>query len=254
MLTPDPDRRVADYDDLIRRIDALPAVARSTAPPPIRRRGFRVRLAGIVAALAVAVVAGVLLALTLIPSGPRPASGPPPAVAASGRPEVLSDRTNFAAWEIEGKATYEPDDEGVPVLTTSGSVRWTFRPSAADRLSVGFDPHRAETVDLLFADALGLRVSRTDGVAVGEFRPDGTFRPLTPVAPYPTAEAREGLVPYLSVEVQRVGDRWDVWFDHRHVGGVQSNSPSPAGSFRVRTDGRAVRVERVELERLQPAD
>lgn len=166
---------------------------------------------------------------------------------------MLSDRTNFTAWEIEGKATYEPDGEGMSVLTTSGSVRWAFRPSDADRLSVGLDPHRAETVDLLFADGLGLRVSRTDGVAAGEFRPDKTFRPLTPAAPYPTAESRDGLVPYLSVEVQRVGDRWDVWFDHRHVGGIRTPEPA-AGRLRLRTDGRAVRIERIELERLRASD
>ena len=253
MLAPDPGRRVADYDDLIRRIDALSAVARPTAPPPARSQGFPFRRAGIAAGLAVAVVAGLLLAATNAVAGPRTASGPPPTVAAAGRPEVLSDRANFAAWEIEGKTTFEPDGEGVPVLATSGSVRWAFRPSAADRLSVGLDPHRAETVDLLFADGLGLRISRTDGVAAGEFRPDGTFRPLTPVAPYPAAEAREGLVPYLSAEVQRVGSRWDVWFDHKHVGGIRTAEPA-TGRLRLRTDGRAVRVERVELERVHPVE
>jgi hypothetical protein len=38
VLTPDPDRRVADYDDLIRRIDALPVADRTTTDRPIRRR------------------------------------------------------------------------------------------------------------------------------------------------------------------------------------------------------------------------
>jgi eukaryotic-like serine/threonine-protein kinase len=251
MLTPEPERRVADYDDLIRRIDALLGMTRTTAGPPDRRKSFPVRKAGIVAGLAV--VVSVLLATILASSGPRLASGPPPAVAAAGRPEVLSDRANFTSWEKEGKVTFEPDAEGVQVLTTSGSVRWAFRPSASDRLSVGLDPHRAETVDLLFADGLGLRISRTDGVAAGVFRPDGTFRPLTPVAPYPAAETREGLVPYLSLEVQRIGNRWDLWFDHKHVGGIRTADPA-TGRLQLRTDGRAVRVERVELERLRAID
>ena len=256
MLATDPARRIADYDDLIRRIDALPAATGATgvtARPPARRRLSRTRVLGFAASLLVLVAVAALLAITLATSGPRSASGPAPAVTTSGRPEVLSDRANLAAWEIEGKVAYEPDGEGVPVLTTSGSVRWSFRPSAADRLLVGIDPHRAETVDLLFADGLGLRVSRTDGVAAGAFRPDGTFHPLSPVTPYPSAESRDGLVPYLSAEIQRIGDRWDVWFDHRHVGGVRATTPTTDGHLRLRTDGRAVRVERVELERVHPA-
>jgi len=253
MLAPDPDHRIAGYDELIRRIDGLPALAEVLVRPEARRpqRSLSLRTRTVVGLLT-AVAACVLLVTSLTTAGPRPASGPAPAVSPAGRTEVLSDKANRATWDIVGKVTYEVDDEGVSVLTASGSVGWAYRPTAADRLSVGIDLHQAETVDLLFADGLGLRVSRTDGVAVGEIRPDGRFRPLTPVAPYPSAASREGLVPYLSAEVQRIGDRWDVYFDHRHLGGVRGSAPGAGGEFRVRTDGRAVRVERVELERVHP--
>ena len=272
MLAPDPDRRVADYAELIRRIDELPLPplgAGGRASPSwwdtstVWSDGGRKGLGAgrsiprrwlIRGAVGLAVlVSGVLLAAGLSGSGPGPARGPAPEMATAGSPEVLSDRANFASWDVEGKYAYEKDGEGVEVLTTSGAIRWSYRPTGADRLSVGFDPFRAETVDLLFAGTYGLRVSRKDGVAAGEFSPDGTFRPLTPVVPYPSADAREGLVPYLSADFQRVGDRWDVWFDHKPLGGVITGGAA-GGQFRVRTDGRAVRVERVELERLRPAE
>ena len=253
MLAPDPDRRIDGYDELIRRIGELPALAEVSVRPKSRRpHRLLPPRRGAVVGLLTAVAAGALLVTNLTSAGPRPASGPAPAVAPSGRPEVLSDRANFATWEIVGKVSYEVDGEGVPVLTTSGSVRWAYRSTAADRLSVGIDLHQGETVDLLFADGLSLRVSRTDGVAAGEIRPDGSFRPLTPIAPYPSAQSRIELVPYLSAEIQRVGDRWDLWFDHQHLGGVRATTPTTDGHLRLRTDGRAVRVERVELERVHP--
>ena len=254
MLAPDPNCRVAGYEELIRGIDAIPALAVESVSPQQRQPKSLTALGGVAVGLLAAVAAVLLFVTTLSGTAPRPVSGPAPAVTTSGRPETLSDRANFAAWEIEGKFTYEPDNEGVPVLTTSGSVRWAYRPTAADRLSVGIDPYRAETVELLFAVGLGLRISRTNGAAVGEFLTDGSFRPLSPVAPFPSAESREGLVPYLSVEIQRVGDRWDVWFDHRHVGGIRTADSTAGAQLRIRTDGRAARIERVELERLHPAE
>jgi len=253
MLVPDPTQRIADYDDLIRRIEELPALAGvSVRPKPRRPRRLLALRSRTVVGLLAAVVAGVILVTSLTTSAYRTASGPAPAVSSAGHPEVLSDRANFATWEIEGKITYEVDSEGVPILTTSGSVGWAYNPTAADRLSVGIDLYQAETIDLLFADGLSLRVSRTEGIAAGEIRPDGKFRPLTPIAAYPTASSREGLVPYLSAEVQRIGDRWDVWFDHRHLGGVRATTPLTDGLLRLRTGGHAVRVERVELQRVHP--
>jgi eukaryotic-like serine/threonine-protein kinase len=255
MLVPDPDQRIADYDELIRRIDALPALKAETnvAPKPATHSRRTVRNAIIGGAITLIGMAAVL-ALTWNGSGPRTATGPAPAVVVSGRSEMLSDRANFPAWDVEGKVAYEPDGDGVPVLTSSGAIRWTYLPTETDRLSIGLDPFRAETADLLFGDGLVLRISRTNGVSAGTSTSDGQFRPLTATIPFPTPESREGLVPYLSIEIQRVGDRWDIWFDHRHVGGIRSHPPGPSERIQLRTDGRSTRVERVELERLQPAE
>jgi serine/threonine protein kinase len=249
-------QRVASYEELIRRIDALPCW-NEQPPPSRRRRTFRSPrvVAGVLPILLVA-VAVVLMG----ERGPmRALSTPAPAVVAAGGVEMLSDRANFATWKVDGKLIFETGSEGEPVVTVAGEVGWTYRTAHAERLALGIDLHRAESADVVVASTPGsvsepcLRISRTEGVAVGTVKPDGEFTPLSKVIPYPSANRREGLVPYLSVEILNTGDRWDFLFEGQHLGGY-SLTGATFGKLRVRSDGRAVRVERVELERIRLKD
>ena len=257
LMAPDPDRRPPDYDTLLRRIDELPGHPAAT-PPAVRRPAGRwsrrrVALAAGGLIVAAAAVAGGLYGV-YAPAGPRLASGPAPAARAVGPIEVLSARRNFLSWNVKGSAGFELAAEGEPVFAFSGEVGWPYRSGGGERLSVGLDPHQAETVDVVFAGVpdspavVGLRVSRVEGVAVGTVDASGRFTPLTVAVPFPTADQRAERVPYLSVELQHVGDRWDVWFEHQHLGGILA--PGRASVLSIRSDGRTARLERLELERL----
>jgi eukaryotic-like serine/threonine-protein kinase len=250
LLAAEPKDRISDYEELIRRIDAISWSNGATAADPAQKSRPRQRWKWYVGGVAIAVVVLSLVFTAWWASGPRSVDGPPPVVVASGRREVLSDRARLASWQIAGQVRYETDEDGAQVLTTSGSVTWNFDPSEANRLSLGVDPHLADTVDLLFDENLGLRISRTKGIEIGLFRGNDRFERLSANLPYPTADDRDGLVPYLSIELVRVGERWDIWFDHRHVGGVLTRKPHD-GHVTIRSQGRPVRIERVELEYLQ---
>lgn len=148
----------------------------------------------------------------------------------------------------------EADVEGARVLQVARVVGWPYRPTGAERLSIRLDLYRAESADVPFAPAadgwLAARVSRTEGVRLGVVRDDDQFTPVGRPVPFPTPDRMTDRSPYLGIEVQRAGGRWDVWFDGQHLGGVSAGRPADRVS--VRTDGRPVRVERVELDRLTP--
>ena len=254
MMAPDPARRIATYAILLDRIDALDAVAAPVGGrPPRPTRPNRRRL---LAAAAVVLTAGG--GAVLAPPGrPRALSTPAPQLNSLRRNELLSDPANMAGWAKDGLVTTtEVDAEGVPVLTIAGGVGWPYRGSAADRLSLGLDLHRAESAVVTFLppaagrDGLALRVSRTDGIQIGGVTPAGHLTPLTTGLPYPPADERVGLVPYHSVELQRTAGRWDVWYEGQYVGGVRPVSDTNPAEIRLRSDGRAVRLERLELDRL----
>jgi len=256
MMAPKLTNRIPDYEELVRRIDALPCMAnRVPERKPSRNRRRWTRPIAVSAIVAVFAFLTVMLVKRPYSTGPVAVSGLAPSVTTSGRIEVLSDRENFSSWTVNGRVVFETGTEEEPVLAISGEVRWPFRSSASERLSLGIDLNRAETVEILFADipttleGVGLRISRTEGVTVGRIKNDGEFSPLSTTVPFPRPEQREGLVPYLNVELQHVGKRWDVWFEQKHLGGFRVTQEK--SDLRVRSDGRAARIERVELERLQ---
>jgi eukaryotic-like serine/threonine-protein kinase len=257
MMHPNPRRRIHDYGELIRRIEDLPFLETNTPSRPARTGSARTLTRPILAITLVGCL--VLFAASL--GWQRPAeyvTDVPSRYHSNGRPEVLSDNANLAAWKIQGSVRFEPDGEGNEVLTAAGRVSWAYRPTPADRVSLGLDLHRAESVDVAFVprstqgEWLAVRLSRTEGIQLGILQPDASFTRLSPQLPFPKDRLQDGLVPYLSVELQRVGKRWDVWFEGQHLGGVQSVVATQSPEIQVRTDGRAARIERVELERLHP--
>jgi eukaryotic-like serine/threonine-protein kinase len=253
MMHPNPAKRIRDYAELSRRIEELPFWENQTPAKRVRTRSPRLAKRAMLAGVGIVIL---LVAFLWWRGSAEYLSTPPERYHSNGRPEVLSDNVNLASWMIDGTVRFEPDGEGNEVLTTAGRVSWAYRPSEADRISLGFDLHRAESVDVAFVprnsdgEWLAVRLSRTEGIQLGILKPNASFTRLSPILPFPTDRMREGLVPYQTVELQRVGNRWDAWVEGHYLGGVQSSSAKKSPEIQVRTDGRAVRIERVELDRL----
>ncbi len=255
MMAPNAQHRIADYADLMRRIDELPCM-QPAAPRRVLRTVQPTRTMRRVA-VGASLIAALIIGIAVASSSDklRFVASPAPVWAKTGQSELVSDRANQRSWPLEGSLANEFGADGEPVLTISGRIGWPILPTPADRFSIGLDLYRAGSADIVFAGAtepnesLVLRISRTQGVQLGITSATGLLTPLGPSVPMPSAESREGLVPYVSLELQRDGNRWDAWFENHHLGGVIVPATSLRPELQLRTDGRAVRVERVECLR-----
>jgi hypothetical protein len=256
MMASRPDDRPSDYDELIARIDALPAVAGAVTPAavPVPRRRTRRRwrwpaAVGLIAA--VALVAGGLWA-----AWPRPETSAGRYVA-SEPPMPLFSRAGFDRWTPEaGEWGLAADDEKVTVMEGRGRVRLRLPPFADYQLTLGLDPREAAAAEARVGRAAGpvyaVRVDLAGGATFGvRDTPDGAFRPLGPAVPVPPAAARPGGRPYLEVKLERTGGAWAAWFDGKPLGRAADPArPEPAAWLLV--EGGAARVDTAELTPLVP--
>jgi serine/threonine protein kinase len=248
MMAPDPAQRIDSYEELLRRIDSLPAMQglRPASPPPRRAWPWRPIAAAVALALA---CGGAWWWLT------RP--GPPPPAGryvSTGQSELLFDGKNLPPWSpVGGEWRIEDDFERSPVLAGTEGLRRRFRPYLPNfRLTLGLDLHEALSCEVsLEGEEAALRLSRKDGVAAGR-RTRETFEALGQAIPYPTSEQLEGKSPYLEIRIEQAGGRRFLWFDGRRAADWPAPEPPRDPALSVRARGGKVRIAYASMEELRP--
>jgi hypothetical protein len=269
MMATDPAERVADYDELLARIDALPVMragsgerAAVAAPAAPRRR--RWLLAGGVGWLAVAAGTAAVAWPGRGQPGPEPAAAPAGRAefVSTGRTEELFNGQTMLGWTPAGGQAWElvRDEEKTPVLTGAGAVRRAFHAFPSYRLIVGLDLYKAAAAEVTVAvpdgpDAprYGVRLTRAGGAVFGKRAgAGGAFEPAGAGVPLPSAAELDGKSPYLEVRCDRAGGRWRVWFRGKPLGDVPDDGGPAAAELRVAAEGGPVRLDSARLEELRP--
>ncbi len=281
MMAPDANDRIATYEELIDRIERLPASREPASAPPAARPATRpasrpaapgeaapkswrhaAAVVGLIALVAVEVHRARLV---------RPAAAASPTTAAryvsGGDQEALFDGVSLAHWlppAAGGSWHKETDDEGAPVLAGTDFTRRTFSHHANYRVILGLDVYQAAAAEVHFAipakapdsaRRFVLRVSKAGGAVFGTRDGDrGPFRPLGPPVPFPPASWLEGRRPYLEVRVERTGDVWLVWFNGEPAGREADDGTPKAAEMRLAAEGGPARVDSVVLEKLTVAE
>ena len=275
MLAAKADQRVGSYEDLIQRIDCLPAMtglanpdgssilAIPTVPTRARRQTGRRWMVGAVTA------AGVVLLATAVGIGwlafrdsPTPGTPSKPAVeyVREGHTEYLFNTTSQVGWiGLQGEVLIVEDDEQAKVLEIEQGVYRTFPPIADYRLTLGLDLYQSEWAVLMVgpsgakedAPRVAIRVSRDGGAAFGTVT-NGAFTPIGPPVPYPSADLLQDKRPYREIRFQHTGSFWTAWFDRDLVGQTEKLGMVQASELRILTDGHPVRLEAPVLEALKP--
>jgi eukaryotic-like serine/threonine-protein kinase len=271
MMAPNPKDRVGSYEELIDRIERLPALREPVLPPPrpsvvpLARRRWR----GVVAAALVLAVTAAGLVAAVSSGRLRATAGAAPAVrfVSTGPHEALFDGRSIAGWlppSAGGEWTVEADDEGARVLAGALFVRRTFAQVPNYRLTIGLDVHTAAAAEVHFAipakspDAgrrLVLRVSRAGGAVFGTKDGDaGPFRPAGAAVEFPPAAWFEGRRPYLEVRVERAGGTWAAWFNGKRAGYAVDDGTAKLAEIRLHAEGGRARVDSAILEQLVTKD
>ena len=258
MMAPDPRQRIADYRELVRRIDALVeshAVERHAAGPaeettcelplaelapttafaaeptqPNRRAPRRTNLNRL--SLAIGTLAVVLVILGMI--GRRPSPGERDLVP-SGETQQLFNGRNIDGWTVlSGGWNPAKDREGAVVLQGQGAIRRQLiahspagapQPLAHYRLTFVVDLHEAAAVELQFefgASGAGCRVVRIerDRSWLGRRADDGSLSGAEASLAYGAATG--GGLHAIQLERQSAG--WWVFVDERLLGSVPIGS------------------------------
>jgi serine/threonine protein kinase len=262
MLAPDPADRIVAYEELIDRIDRLPALQNAVAPArsvkKSRQPSWRsaVTVAGSLAVAALGIHIGLPSASTV-----AAVNGPAPLQYLSGGNDALFDNATLKGWTAYGAgAAWQvgPDEDKATVLTGRGFVRRRFTPPEHFRLTIGLDVHDADAVDIHFAFAasfgrrLVLRVSKAAGAVLGVRDGDrAEFRPLAPAVPFPSDKWFKDRSPYPEVRFGRVGGLWSVWFNGIEAGRIADDGSINAGELRLNAEGGVARIDSVILEPLK---
>jgi hypothetical protein len=278
MTVPNPDKRIGNYDELIARIEQLPAMrglairswtAKSRSGSPGRWRSLarfvRARWPWFLAGSCL--VAGAAGALWFAGQPPTVAPIPPVRYEPTGHHEALFESGSISRWlppAAGGTWQIEPDDEGLAVFTGSGFTRRVFRPVENFRVTIGLDVHEAAAAEVHFAipaanpDAgrrFVLRVTRTGGAVFGSRDGDrGGFHPTGEAVPFPPAAWLKDRRPYLEVKLERAGNRWAVSFNGRAAGEADDDGRPKAPELRLAAEGGRARIDSVILTTLKRRD
>lgn len=271
MMSRRPEDRPASYEDVIARIDGLPflsgrwtvrgsameadptpTLAIRPVPPRVRsRRSWRVGI-GLALLLVLAVVI-----ITWPAKKPASQDVPPVKYASTGRNEVLFDGRTILGWNPSGGRawTLERDDESQAVLEGRGRVVRRFHPYANYRIVIGLDLYQASAVEMLAAtkgeEWFAMRITRGEGAIFGKHVGEpGPFEPLTPAVPFPTAEEREGLRPYLEVRIECKATTVTVSFNGRGVGSLPTQGCHVPPEVILIAEGGPVRIDSAVVDEL----
>jgi hypothetical protein len=256
MMAVDPAERVGSYEELLRRIDALPMlVGMSAQPSPPPRAPGRARwwpwLA--VGVLAAALLSGAWLAWRTWTARPLAVE-----YEATDTSEHLFDGKTMRLWSPTGGQAWsiELDGEGTTVLTGKGGVRRPFRAYLPDfRVTLALDLFKADACEVALdgpTPDMVLRISRKEGAIAGRWvGARERFEPLGPAAPFPSAEALEGRTPYLNVRFQQAAGRRVISFEGNQVADYPAEG-AKAMSLTVTPEGGPVRVETATHEEILP--
>lgn len=274
MTAVDPNDRPATYDELIARIDQLPAMrneshslpAAATLQSPIGARfswKWRKRVV-VPAALAVAVLAALLGRDLWASRGTHHDDHRPARYASVGLPQSLLDGVSLRNWlppASGGIWQLTADEDSEPVLMGVGFTRRTFAPVESYRLTLGVDVHESARTEVHFAipavspdtgKRLVLQISRSGGAILGTREGDkGVFRPRSAPIPFPPPAWFKDRKPYLEVRVEQTGRTWTVWFNGQRVGSEDMDAWPTASELRVSADGGQARINSVFITTLK---
>ena len=277
MLAPDPKARIGNYEELIARIEQLPAMrahepvssTHRDRPPASTSRTVRSRFPGTrwrwLAVASVLTAAGVGANWWITR---QPAIRAQAALAeydSSGTHESLFESRSIASWvppSAGGTWHTQRDDENLRVLEGTGYARRYFSPVEDYRIALGLDLHQAPAAEVHFAipsnapekgQRLVLRVTKSDGAIFGTRDGDkGAFRPVGVAVPFPPASWFETRRPYLEVRFERAGGRWTAWFHGTEVGQAIDDGIAKSPEFRlVAEGGKTIRVDSAILTPLK---
>lgn len=284
MLRRDPLQRPANYEELLKSIDALgtsnsagSSFGETAVMPVLERQVTNVRPPSsqpsqaaaankrprwiIPAIVGTAGIAVCLMAASLL------LNRPPPTVQRDlitcGQPIALFNGENLRNWQFRS-GTWRPgqDDEGGIVLLGASGVISRKLPTAAGssgppeyyQIEFGFSFQTATAVELQFdlANELGKRAVlrlTSEGIMLGHS--NGDLAPLISDNSnrQPRAFSREANERH-SVKLQRQPGGWIVSVDGKDVGTLPHLGSSPESEFRVRVDGGPAWLENFVFEEL----
>jgi len=258
MMATEPANRVGTYDELIERIESLPALREPlrVVARPRRRRAAAVLVGGVLLA-AVPARFGML-------SWNSRAGDDVSRYVSGNYHEALFGGETMAGWRpppAGGAWRLDSDDDSATVLTGTGFLRRSFAPLDHYRVTLGLDVFRATAAEVHFAipvkwpdraRRLVLRVTRAAGAELGARDGDtGDFVPLAPALPYPFPGWFHGRRPYLEVRIERAGPDWAAWFNGRPAGRVPDDGTPKSAEVRFSADGGPARIDSVVLEKLE---
>jgi eukaryotic-like serine/threonine-protein kinase len=261
MMAPDPADRIGNYEDLIARIDALPAMRTTGFVPAIRHRKRKWTRYALAAAGSVAVAAfGIHIGL---PSAPVAAvNHSAPRFESAGDLQSLLDNTSLADWmppSAGGVWGFEQDEEKGKVLAGTGFTRRRFHSPEDHRIIIGLDLHKADAAEIHFGlrpdgRRFVFRVTKAGSVLGIKNGDRSAFQPLTGEVAFPPEKALEGRSHYLEVRIDRAGGIWSVRFNGKDAGHVADDGPPKLSEIRLNAEGGMARVDSVILESLRRAE
>jgi hypothetical protein len=267
MMAHDPQKRIADYRELTRRIDALQLQSPATlatvslpslsvvdaAPTPstwvetakrVRTKLPSVNLKWLTIAISAAAVALVLLGIASRQGSPGKRD-----LERSGRVEELFNGKDISQWStVSGSWSGAKNDEGALVLQGRGVIRrpLLMRNNAGEpqspphyRLTFFVDLHEASAVELQFdlaasstdGERLVVRIDR-NGSLLGNCSDDQT-PPLATSRRSHSASA--GPLHVIQLERQSLG--WWAFVDEQLLGSTPVRHAAPATEFRLLAEG-----------------
>ena len=271
MMNPDIESRVSSYEELIRRIDDLPAmrgVAGTTANVPMlptrsKPAGQKASRRGIVLGAA---IAGLLIFISVGSFALLNGFGPgvdTREYRPSGFEEALFDGSSAAGWVGMGGTALEiaEDLDTAKVLVVANAKRG-HSPLPNRQVVMGVDLGESKGVEVGFAipvkdpktgPRLVIRVSRETGAVFGSrLGETGEFKPIGKPVPFPTAEQITNRGPYPEVKFGRAGGRWLASFNGEQLGIVTDDGAEKLEEFRVSTEGGPVRINLGVMQELKP--
>ncbi|REK18858.1 MAG: serine/threonine protein kinase [Planctomycetota bacterium] len=280
MMHYDPRKRLADYGELMHRIESLgltapgdlataafvPAttpIAETRSPvstQPTAQVRKRPRLAWRWTAAGLAALLMIGLLVTLVPRGGSPGSRD---LEPTGRIQPLFSGLDINQWKpVSGGWHQAKDHEGALVLQGSGLVRRAIlgfdeegqpKPLEHYELMLAVDPHQASAIEVQFDLAgrnrdeafLFVRVDR-DGSTLGR-RTDAQTSPPTVIAHRAAGSAARHVI-----EIERQTAGWWIFVDDQFLGSAPFVHSTPAPEFRLLAEAGDARFSDLTLEELKP--
>jgi hypothetical protein len=275
MTATDPNQRPMTYDDLIARIDQLPALREEYRTPrgalaTVSRRyrnwfHSKWRILAAASTAAAVLIAALVLGNDLWASRhSRDENERPTRYVSTSDHRSLFDGLSLREWlppATGGTWELGTDEESEPILTGMGYTRRTFAPLENYRLTLGVDVHEAAMTEIHFAipsaapnagERLVIQVSRSGGAVLGIRDGDrGEFQPQGDAIPFPSPAWLKDRKPYLEVRIERTGPKWTAWFNGQRVGSHQDDRQPKASELRINATGGTARVNSVFLTALK---